>query len=161
MHLSLLCEISTRIFSTTFSLYTIILCTEGQYACFLRELCQSLPSQTNFGTPGADTPRWCRQRLVRFLAKDGRIYYGDAVLPRGVTDIGKTKQAKIITGDVFGKHDVTDEVADVRMLLAPLAPEHVKTVRCLGLNYEKHAHEVCRPDQKSHLWSSVDNRRLT
>lgn len=82
------------------------------------------------------------QRLVRFLAKDGRTYYGDAILPSGETDIGKAKQARIITGDIFGKHDVTDKVVDVRLLLAPLAPEDVRTVRCLGMNYEKHAIEV-------------------
>jgi hypothetical protein len=80
---------------------------------------------------------------VRFLAKDGRTYYGDAILPHGVTDIAKAKQAKIIHGQIFGKHDVTDQVADIRLLLAPLALEDVKTVRCLGLNYEQHAKEVC------------------
>lgn len=31
------------------------------------------------------------------------------------------------------------------MLLAPLAREDVKTVRCLGLNYEQHAKEVTSP----------------
>ena len=51
------------------------------------------------------------QRLVRFLAKDGRTYYGDAILPAGVTDIAKITKAKIIRGDIFGKHDVTDQVA--------------------------------------------------
>ncbi|RYP16508.1 hypothetical protein DL765_005069 [Monosporascus sp. GIB2] len=66
-------------------------------------------------------------RLVRFLAKNGRVYYGDAILPRGVTDIAKTKQARIIAGDIFGKHEVTDKIADVRLLLAPLALEDVKT----------------------------------
>lgn len=50
-------------------------------------------------------------RLVRFLAKDGRTYYGDAVLPQGISDIGKTKQARVIKGDLFGKHDVTDQIA--------------------------------------------------
>lgn len=70
------------------------------------------------------------------------MYYGDAILPRGVSDISKAKQARILTGDIFGKHEVTDQVADVRLLLAPLALEDVKTVRCLGLNYEKHAKEV-------------------
>ncbi|ORY66255.1 uncharacterized protein BCR38DRAFT_429705 [Pseudomassariella vexata] len=84
-------------------------------------------------------------RLVRFLARDGRVYYGDAILPRGVNDIAKTKQARIVTGDIFGKHEVTERVADVRLLLAPLALEDVKTVRCLGLNYEKHAHESGLP----------------
>ena len=50
-------------------------------------------------------------RLVRFLAKDGRTYYGDAILPQGISDIGKTKQARVIKGDLFGKHDVTEQIA--------------------------------------------------
>ncbi|KAJ6104979.1 hypothetical protein N7486_003668 [Penicillium sp. IBT 16267x] len=65
--------------------------------------------------------------LVRFLAKDGQIYYGDALLPAGVTDISKATQAKVIKGDIFGQHRVTDQVADVRMLLAPLAREDIRT----------------------------------
>ncbi|KAK4457988.1 hypothetical protein QBC42DRAFT_234997 [Cladorrhinum samala] len=84
-------------------------------------------------------------RLVRFLARDGRTYYGDAILPRGVTDISKASQARIIRGSIFGSHNVTDEVADIRLLLAPLAPEDVRTVRCLGLNYEAHAKESKMP----------------
>ncbi|KAF2456715.1 hypothetical protein BDY21DRAFT_287126 [Lineolata rhizophorae] len=86
-----------------------------------------------------------RQRLVRFLAKDGRTYYGDAILPPGVTDIGKATQARVIHGSPFDRHEVTDTVVDVRLLLAPLAREDVKTVRCLGLNYERHAHESGMP----------------
>jgi hypothetical protein len=82
------------------------------------------------------------QRLVRFLAKDGRTYYGDAILPKGTTDISLAKSAKIIAGPIFGKHNVTEQVADIKQLLAPLALEDVKTVRCLGLNYEQHAKEV-------------------
>ncbi|TDZ58342.1 Fumarylacetoacetate hydrolase domain-containing protein 2-like protein [Colletotrichum trifolii] len=81
------------------------------------------------------------RRLVRFLARDGKTYYGDAILPRGVSDIAKATQARIVTGDIFGRHDVTENVADIRLLLSPLAPEHVKTVRCLGLNYANHAKE--------------------
>jgi len=87
-------------------------------------------------------------RLVRFLAKDGRTYYGDAILPHGVTDISKATQAKVIKGEIFGKHDVTDEVVDIRLLLAPLALEDVKTVRCLGLNYAQHAKESNMPIPK-------------
>jgi len=82
---------------------------------------------------------------VRFLAKDGRTYYGDAILPHGVTDIAKARQAKLITGSIFGKHEVTEEVIDIRLLLAPLALEDIKTVRCLGLNYERHANESKMP----------------
>ncbi|KAK4157836.1 Fumarylacetoacetase-like protein [Chaetomidium leptoderma] len=84
-------------------------------------------------------------RLVRFLARDGRTYYGDAILPRGVTDISKARQAHVVRGDIFGKHDVTEQVADIRTLLAPLAPEDVRTVRCLGLNYAAHAKESNMP----------------
>ncbi|KAL8658134.1 MAG: hypothetical protein Q9226_001253 [Calogaya cf. arnoldii] len=84
-------------------------------------------------------------RLIRFLAKDGRTYYGDAFLPSGTLDIGKATQARVIRGDIFGKHDVTEQIADVRLLLAPLAREDVKTVRCLGLNYEQHARESKMP----------------
>ncbi|KAI0596659.1 fumarylacetoacetate hydrolase [Biscogniauxia sp. FL1348] len=87
-------------------------------------------------------------RLVRFLARNGKVYYGDAVLPQGVSDISKTKKARIITGDIFGKHEVTEQLADVRLLLAPLALEDVKTVRCLGLNYELHAKESGLPIPK-------------
>lgn len=83
--------------------------------------------------------------MVRFLAKDGQVYYGDALLPAGVTDISKATQAKVIKGDIFGQHRVTEQVADVRMLLAPLAREDIRTVRCLGLNYEQHAKESNLP----------------
>jgi 2-keto-4-pentenoate hydratase/2-oxohepta-3-ene-1,7-dioic acid hydratase in catechol pathway len=85
------------------------------------------------------------QRLVRFLAKDGRTYYGDAILPQGVTDIAKAHQAKVIQGPIYGNYKVTDQIVDIKQLLAPLAREDVKTVRCLGLNYEKHAKEANMP----------------
>ncbi|KAL9006703.1 MAG: hypothetical protein Q9188_000577 [Gyalolechia gomerana] len=84
-------------------------------------------------------------RLIRFLAKDGKIYYGDAILASGVTDIAKATQARVIKGDIFNKHDITDQIADIRILLAPLAREDVKTIRCLGLNYERHAKESKMP----------------
>ncbi|KAH7129258.1 hypothetical protein EDB81DRAFT_907334 [Dactylonectria macrodidyma] len=84
-------------------------------------------------------------RLIRFLAKDGRVYYGDAILPSGVADVGKVAQARVLHGSPWGKHEVTDQVADVRLLLSPLAREDVQTVRCLGLNYEQHARETGTP----------------
>lgn len=51
------------------------------------------------------------KRLIRFLARDGRTYYGDAILPQGTADIARTKQARVIKGDIFGKHDVTNQIA--------------------------------------------------
>ncbi|CEJ54548.1 Putative Fumarylacetoacetate hydrolase family protein [Penicillium brasilianum] len=87
-------------------------------------------------------------RLIRFLAKDGHVYYGDALLPTGISDIAKATQARVITGDIFGTHRITDQIADVRMLLAPLARKDIRTVRCLGLNYEQHAKESNLPIPK-------------
>ncbi|KAL4961458.1 fumarylacetoacetate hydrolase family protein [Aspergillus stella-maris] len=87
-------------------------------------------------------------RLIRFLAKDGHVYYGDAVLSAGVSDIAKATKARVITGDIFGQHRVTDQVAEVKLLLAPLARKDIKTVRCLGLNYEQHAKESNLPIPK-------------
>ncbi|KAL7922608.1 hypothetical protein ACQKWADRAFT_291918 [Trichoderma austrokoningii] len=87
-------------------------------------------------------------RLIRFLAKDGRTYYGDAILPKGVSDVAKAQRAHIIEGDIFGKYNVTDEEVGVRLLLSPLAQSQVKTVRCLGLNYAKHAKESNMPEPK-------------
>ncbi|CAK7272340.1 hypothetical protein SEPCBS57363_005081 [Sporothrix epigloea] len=87
-------------------------------------------------------------RLIRFLAQDGRIHYGDALLPSGISDMAQATQARVIRGSIFGTHTVTDEIADVRMLLAPLAPEDVRTVRCLGINYALHAKETKLPVPK-------------
>ncbi|EED20367.1 fumarylacetoacetate hydrolase family protein [Talaromyces stipitatus ATCC 10500] len=87
-------------------------------------------------------------RLVRFLAKDGQIYYGDAILPSGKADISQITKARVIKGDIFGEHQVTDQVAEVKLLLAPLARSDIKTVRCLGLNYEQHAIESNAPIPK-------------
>ena len=81
------------------------------------------------------------QRLIRFLATDGQIYNGEALLACGTSDLSKATRAKVITGDIFGTHQVTDRVVNVEHLLAPLPTEKVRTVRCLGLNYAKHAKE--------------------
>lgn len=62
-------------------------------------------------SPNAEISNYFWQRLIRFLAKDGLIYYGDAILPTDVTDIAKTTQARIIKGNIFGKHHVTDQIA--------------------------------------------------
>lgn len=88
------------------------------------------------------------QRLVRFLARDGQVYNGDAILEQGETDAFKAQKARIITGDIFGKHEVTDQVVAIHTLLAPLALSEVGTVRCLGLNYALHAKESGMPEPK-------------
>ncbi|PWY76170.1 fumarylacetoacetate hydrolase family protein [Aspergillus heteromorphus CBS 117.55] len=87
-------------------------------------------------------------RLIRFLAKDGCTYYGDAILSAGVNDIAHVTRARVIEGDIFGSHQVTHRIAEVEMLLAPLARDDIGTVRCLGLNYEQHAKESNLPSPK-------------
>jgi 2-keto-4-pentenoate hydratase/2-oxohepta-3-ene-1,7-dioic acid hydratase in catechol pathway len=51
----------------------------------------------------------------------------------------------VIKGDIFGQHRVTEQIAEVKTLLAPLARHDIGTVRGLGLNYEQHAKETNLP----------------
>jgi 2-keto-4-pentenoate hydratase/2-oxohepta-3-ene-1,7-dioic acid hydratase in catechol pathway len=46
--------------------------------------------------------------------------------------------ARLITGNLFGTWTVTDEVAEVARLLAPLEPANIIAI---GLNYRRHAEE--------------------
>ncbi len=47
-----------------------------------------------------------------------------------------------IAGDIYGKFEVTSRPADVRKLLAPVAPTGIL---CIGLNYRRHAAEGNAP----------------
>lgn len=87
-------------------------------------------------------------RLIRFVATDGRILRGEPILPTPDFDLGTTTeetklQAKIITGsdpyDTTGKTKVSEEVVTVKRLLGPLGQEDVDILRCVGLNYAKHS----------------------
>ena len=51
-----------------------------------------------------------------------------------------------IEGNIFSDYSVTDEVADVAKLLAPVSPE---IILCIGLNYKFHAEEsgMAAPEQ--------------
>ncbi|PWW76137.1 hypothetical protein C7212DRAFT_279058 [Tuber magnatum] len=81
-------------------------------------------------------------RLIRFIAADGKTYYGDAILPPGISDLSRVAEARVIEGDILSQgYRVTDQILDVNKLLAPFAPKDTKTVRCLGLNYAQHAKE--------------------
>ncbi|KAK4980844.1 hypothetical protein LTR66_009238 [Elasticomyces elasticus] len=93
------------------------------------------------------------QRLIRFVATDGRILRGEPILPSSDFDLGDTNedtklQAKVITGsdpyDVTGKTKVTDELVTVKRLLGPLAQDDTDILRCVGLNYAKHIKEAGR-----------------
>jgi len=54
----------------------------------------------------------------------------------------------VIQGDIFGQHHVTDTIAEVKMLLAPLSRNDIRSVRCIGLNYAQHAKESNLPVPK-------------
>jgi len=53
--------------------------------------------------------------------------------------------AREISGDLYGRYQVTDKTADVRKLLAPVAPTGIL---CIGLNYRRHAAEGNAPIPK-------------
>ncbi|QKX55386.1 uncharacterized protein TRUGW13939_02479 [Talaromyces rugulosus] len=91
------------------------------------------------------------QRLIRFVATDGRLLYGEPVLPHPNFDLGETVeetklQAYVIVGedlyDTSGATTVTDEVVTVKELLGPLTPKSVPILRCIGLNYLTHIKET-------------------
>jgi 2-keto-4-pentenoate hydratase/2-oxohepta-3-ene-1,7-dioic acid hydratase in catechol pathway len=67
------------------------------------------------------------------------IRYEDAKGNTGYAALAKDGVAQRIEGDVFGEHRVTSEGADVKKLLAPVAPV---AFLCIGLNYRKHAAET-------------------
>lgn len=87
-------------------------------------------------------------RLIRFVATDGRRLRGEPIMPSESFDLGNTAeqtklQAKVIAGDDIydetGRTKVTDEIVTVQQLLGPLAQSDVDILRCVGLNYAKHS----------------------
>ncbi|RFU28420.1 hypothetical protein B7463_g7902, partial [Scytalidium lignicola] len=93
------------------------------------------------------------ERLIRFVATDGRVLRGEPILPSPDFDLGDTAaetklQAKVIVGsdiyDTTGATKVSDEIVTVKQLLGPLAAEEVPILRCVGLNYAKHIKEAGR-----------------
>jgi 2-keto-4-pentenoate hydratase/2-oxohepta-3-ene-1,7-dioic acid hydratase in catechol pathway len=92
-------------------------------------------------------------RLIRFIATDGRTLRGEPILPSENFDLGSTTpetklKAKVIIGnDIYddtGKTVVSDEIVEVKQLLGPLAQQDVPILRCVGLNYAKHIKEAGR-----------------
>ncbi|KAF3004415.1 hypothetical protein E8E13_010315 [Curvularia kusanoi] len=94
------------------------------------------------------TPNW--DRLIRFIATDGRELRGQPILPSSDFDIGTTTEAtglkakviKVANGDIFdGATQVTDEEVTVKKLLGPVTVDEVPIIRCIGLNFIKHIQE--------------------
>jgi 2-keto-4-pentenoate hydratase/2-oxohepta-3-ene-1,7-dioic acid hydratase in catechol pathway len=68
-------------------------------------------------------------KIVRYLDAAGRVRHGR---DQG----GRVHQ---IEGDIFGDHTVTEQIAQVERLLAPVEP---RQLLCIGLNYRRHAQET-------------------
>ncbi|KAK3688422.1 hypothetical protein B0T22DRAFT_153187 [Podospora appendiculata] len=89
------------------------------------------------------------QRLVRFVPKgsDDKVLIGEPV--DSSVDVGKAVrngedvQVKVFSGtSVLDAGAPTDEVAVIGRILSPVSQEEVGTIRCIGLNYKKHAEEA-------------------
>ncbi|KAF2621331.1 fumarylacetoacetate hydrolase family protein-like protein [Macroventuria anomochaeta] len=93
-------------------------------------------------------PNW--DRLIRFIATDGRELRGQPILPSSDFDVGTTTEAtglkaKVISvanNDVFDPATkVTEEEVTVKKLLGPVTVDEVPIIRCIGLNFIKHIQE--------------------
>ncbi len=72
-------------------------------------------------------------RVIRFVDEGGATRFG--------TPAGEGR-AVVLAGDLFGALRPSGETAEVRRLLAPLAPVNIF---CVGLNYRAHAAETGAP----------------
>lgn len=69
-------------------------------------------------------------KIIRYQDTQGIVHWGAAR--------GDGRHYRI-QGNLFGSFSVTDEVAEVARLLAPIEPA---AILCIGLNYRRHAEEV-------------------
>jgi 2-keto-4-pentenoate hydratase/2-oxohepta-3-ene-1,7-dioic acid hydratase in catechol pathway len=69
-------------------------------------------------------------KIIRYLDRAGLIHFGSEQLDGS---------ALRIKGDIYGKHRVTTDRAQVAKLLAPVIPTQIL---CIGLNYRQHAAET-------------------
>jgi 2-keto-4-pentenoate hydratase/2-oxohepta-3-ene-1,7-dioic acid hydratase in catechol pathway len=72
-------------------------------------------------------------KIIRYQNPSGKIFYG-AEQP--------SSEIFCIEGDIFSKHHVTNEHAQIAKILAPVVPT---TILCIGLNYKRHAAESNLP----------------
>ncbi|GAM36044.1 fumarylacetoacetate hydrolase [Talaromyces pinophilus] len=93
------------------------------------------------------------ERLIRFIATDGRTLYGEPILSSPEVDLSTTTaetklQAKVNVGSNIynetGATRVTAEVVTAHKLLGLLTNEDVPILRCVGLNYKTHIQKTGR-----------------
>lgn len=71
-------------------------------------------------------------KIVRFLSEDHEVHCG-------VISTEEPGVARLISGSIFGKFEVTAKKKEIREYLAPVEPA---TVYALGFNYGRHAEEI-------------------
>jgi 2-keto-4-pentenoate hydratase/2-oxohepta-3-ene-1,7-dioic acid hydratase in catechol pathway len=69
-------------------------------------------------------------KIMRFLDHTGQVRYG---VPSG------PRQARLILGDLFGDHAISDKEVGVLKTIAPVDPPNILAI---GLNYKRHADET-------------------
>lgn len=87
------------------------------------------------------------KRLIRFVASDGKTYYGEPLISSPEELHQQIEQqslkAKILKSvgpwPAFENDDELREATSVKRILGPLTPETVPIIRCVGLNYLKHS----------------------
>jgi len=89
------------------------------------------------------------ERLVRFVPKgeDGKVLLGEpedrSVDVGAAVRKGEDVPVKVYSGtSVLSPGEPTDKVATIGRILSPLTVHEVGTIRCIGLNYRKHAEEA-------------------
>ncbi|KAL2206920.1 hypothetical protein CC79DRAFT_1335173 [Sarocladium strictum] len=94
-------------------------------------------------------------RLIRFVPKNDQTVTLIGEPTSKSTDIGLSlRQNKPILAYVFDGFSVlspgqqTSKEVEVGRVLSPVAQHEVGTIRCIGLNYRQHAHEVKLPIPK-------------
>ncbi|KAF2180247.1 hypothetical protein K469DRAFT_693401 [Zopfia rhizophila CBS 207.26] len=79
------------------------------------------------------------ERLIRFVADDGKTYYGNLTKETPTLEIEGSK-VEVLSGDVATGFSKTSNQATVSKLLCPLPRTNI--VLCVGLNYAHHAKEA-------------------
>lgn len=75
-------------------------------------------------------------KVIRYIDPQGTIHFADQA---------EDGTAREIEGDIYGKCRVTQKLANIDKLLAPIEP---RAIFCIGLNYRKHAEEGKSPIPK-------------
>jgi 2-keto-4-pentenoate hydratase/2-oxohepta-3-ene-1,7-dioic acid hydratase in catechol pathway len=72
-------------------------------------------------------------KIIRYKDSQGTIGYASQQSSGAATKIA---------GDIFGSYHATGDIADVKLVLAPVFPT---AIFCIGLNYRRHAEESGAP----------------